>query len=345
MMQAVSIDPVTDPRWRSFVASTGAATVFHAPEWIETLMQTYGYGSFSLASVEGDRLTGVLPLLEIRSRLTGKRGVALPFSDYGGAAAESDAAHGLLVEAALGLRRERGWSFVELRSPFAHPLGQTCAAYKRHTLHLDADQDRLYRSFEKSQTQRGVSKFLKSGAVVERRTDSDALRAFMQLNYLTRRRHGLPPQPDRFFLQLQKHILDRGLGFVSLARLDGAVLAACVFLMHGKTVYYKFGASDEEHLSHRPNHGIMWDVIRWASAQGYAALDFGRSDLDGEGLIRFKRGWGTIETDLTYVRIGSRVQQSAEAGGGILGRAKPLLQRMPVPLLKMIGNILYEHVG
>jgi CelD/BcsL family acetyltransferase involved in cellulose biosynthesis len=135
------------------------------------------------------------------------------------------------------------------------------------------------------------------------------------------------------------------MGFVSLARLEGTVLAACVFLIHRHTVYYKFGASDEAHLSHRPNHGIMWDVIRWASAQGYATLDFGRSDLDGEGLIRFKRGWGTVETDLTYVRLGSTGKQSAEPGGGMLARAKPFLQRMPVPLLKMIGNVLYEHVG
>lgn len=344
-MQTFSIEPVTDPRWLSFVASSDAATVFHHPAWIETLMRTYGYGSVSLACGEGERVAGVLPLLEIRSRLTGRRGVALPFSDYGGAAAESDAAHAALVDAALGLQRERGWDFVELRSPLVHPLGQTSAAYKRHTLHLDADQDRLYRSFDKNQTQRGVSKFLKSGAIVERRTDREALRAFMRLNYQTRRKHGLPPQPDRFFDELQTHILDRDMGFVSLARLEETVLAACVFLIHRQTVYYKFGASDEAHLSHRPNHGIMWDVIRWASTQGYATLDFGRSDLDGEGLIRFKRGWGTVETDLTYVRLGSKEKQSAEPGGGMLARAKPLLQRMPVPLLKMIGNVLYEHVG
>jgi lipid II:glycine glycyltransferase (peptidoglycan interpeptide bridge formation enzyme) len=257
----------------------------------------------------------------------------------------SDEAHAALVEAALQMQGERGWAFVELRSAVVHPGAQVTATYKRHTLRLDPDVDRLYRAFDKSQNQRSVAKFLKSGAIVERRTDSEALRAFMSLNYQTRRKHGLPPQPDRFFDEVQKRLLDHNMGFVSIARLENTVLAACVFLLLGKTVYYKFGASDEAHLAHRPNHGIMWDAIRWAAAGGYTTLDFGRSDLDGEGLIRFKRGWGTVETDLTYVRLGCREQLKVPAGEGILGRAKPLIQRMPLPVLKMIGKILYEHVG
>jgi CelD/BcsL family acetyltransferase involved in cellulose biosynthesis len=345
MMHTCSIDPLTDQRWLPFLASSESATVFHHPAWIETLIRTYHYKSASLACVDGDQILGVLPLLEIRSRLTGKRGVGLPFSDYGGAVAVSDAAHAALVDAAIRLQGERGWEFVELRGPVAHPGAQVAASFKRHTLRLDPDVDRLYRTFDKGQNQRSVAKFLKSGAVVERRTDPDALRAFMRLNYQTRRKHGLPPQPDRFFDELQKLLLDRTMGFVSLARREETVLAACVFLLLGKTVYYKFGASDEAHLAHRPNHGIMWDAIRWAAAEGYTTLDFGRSDLDGEGLIRFKRGWGTVETDLTYVRLGCREHAKEHSGEGLLERAKPLIQRMPLPVLKMIGKILYEHVG
>ncbi len=345
LMHTIPIDPVADQRWSSFLASNDEATVFHHPAWIKTLMHSYGYGSASLACVGDEQILGVLPLLEIRSRLTGKRAVALPFSDYGGALAQSEAVHDKLLDAALVLQRERGWNFVELRKPLVHPLADISAAYKRHALRLDADPDRMYRSFDKSQTQRSVTKFLKSGAIVERRTDRDALRAFMRLNYQTRRKHGLPPQPDRFFEQVQKNLLDPKMGFVSLARREGTVLAGCVFLVSKNTVYYKFGASDEAHLSHRPNHGIMWDVIQWAAAEGYATLDFGRSDLDGEGLIKFKRGWGTVETDLTYSRLGGQGNKGDRAGGGLLERTKPLLQHMPIPLLKMIGNVMYEHVG
>jgi len=116
-----------------------------------------------------------------------------------------------------------------------------------------------------------------------------------------------------------------------------------VFLLFKDTVYYKFGASDEAHLVHRPNHGIMWDAIRWAGGEGYRVLDFGRSDLDGEGLIKFKRGWATEESDLRYYR--TPASTAGEKNTGVLEKMKPVFQRLPVPVLKVIGKVLYEHAG
>lgn len=345
MMEIRAIDPLTDARWTPFLDNAGGATIFHHPAWLSALMEAYGYRSASLGCFDGDTLVGVLPLLEIRSRLTGVRGVALPFSDYGGPVTDRHDAGTLLLDAALAAGRERGWKFVEVRGPLAHPDARQSAAFKRHQLVLGADAVALRKGFDKGQNLRSLTKFERSGATVERSADREALRAFMRLNYRTRRKHGLPPQPDRFFDALQRSVLDRGMGYVSVARLAGQDLAACVFLTYRDTVYYKFGASDEAGLSHRPNHGIMWDAMQWSIARGYRVLDFGRSDLDGEGLIKFKRGWGTVETDLAYARIGTAGPVAGGSGGGILERAKPVLERLPIPVLKLIGRVLYEHVG
>ena len=345
-MEIRTIDPLTDPRWLPFLDATPGATVFHHPHWIAPLMEAYHYAPASLGCFEGEMLVGVLPLLEIRSRLTGCRAVSLPFSDYGGSVAVSAGVHALLLDAALKQGRERGQAFVEMRCELEHAHAAPGGAFKRHQLELGNDPDRLFKAFDKSQNQRGVNKFQKSGALVERRVDREGLQTFMHLNYLTRRKHGLPPQPDRFFDGVQRHILDRGMGFVSVARLGDQVLAACVFMRYKDTLYYKYGASDDEGLVHRPNHGIMWDAMQYGIAEQVRVLDFGRSDLDGEGLIKFKRGWGTVETDIAYARVGTQGKRAAGgAGGGALDRLQPLIQRMPVPVLKVIGQVLYEHVG
>jgi CelD/BcsL family acetyltransferase involved in cellulose biosynthesis len=346
MMDVRTIDPLGDPRWRAFLDATAGATIFHHPDWIAPLMQAYGYTPASLGCFDGETLVGVLPLLEIRSRLTGRRAVSLPFSDYGGSVAVSEDVHARLLEAALEHGKERGLGYVEMRCEVEHAHAVACGAYKRHQLELGNDPALLMKAFDKSQTQRGLNKFLKSGGVVRRHTGQEGLQAFMRLNYLTRRKHGLPPQPDRFFDGFQKHILDRGKGFVSLAMMGEDVLAACVFMRYKDTLYYKYGASDDDGLVHRPNHGIMWDAMQYGIGEGLRILDFGRSDLDGEGLIKFKRGWGTIETDITYAQVGTAGRPAAGgSGGGLLDRLKPLIQRMPVPVLKVIGQILYEHVG
>ena len=343
MREVLPIDPVADARWLAYVERHPEATVFHHPSWIGLQVQVYGYTNRSLACLEDGLIVGVLPLLEIRSALTGARGVSLPFSDYSAPLVDNETVLQGLFSTVVSLLAEHRWKYVEFRGEIRGEGVQPAAVYKRHRLLLSADTEALFRTFDKSQTQRSVNKFQKSGAVVERRSDAGAMSAFMRLNYLTRRKHGLPPQPDKFFEELHRTIIGPGRGFVSIARLGSADLGACVFLLFKDTVYYKFGASDEAHLVHRPNHGIMWDVIRWAGSEGYRVLDFGRSDLDGEGLIKFKRGWATAESDLTYYR--SSVSAAGERGAGPLEMLKPVFQRLPISVLKVIGKVLYEHVG
>lgn len=64
------------------------------------------------------------------------------------------------------------------------------------------------------------------------------------------------------------------------------------------------------------NHGILWDAIQWGCENGYHTLDMGRSDLDGEGLLKYKRSWGTTESDLTYVRFTDQPTEIRSGEGG-----------------------------
>src|SRR5512135_2571484 len=81
MVNIEPIDPITDPRWVDFISKHDQATIFHHPDWIRTIGSTYGFQSASLGMLVDNRLVGILPLLDVHSRITGKRGVCLPFSD------------------------------------------------------------------------------------------------------------------------------------------------------------------------------------------------------------------------------------------------------------------------
>src|SRR5205814_251130 len=158
-------------------------------------------------------------------------------------------------------------------------------------------------------TRRAVRKAEKNGLAIEFSQDLDAVRDFYSLLCATRRRHGLPPQPYRFFQNIHQFILSKGAGFVVLARYDRVPIAGAVFFQWGKTGLFKFGASLEEYQRFRANNRVMWEAIRWFLRQGFERLHFGRTSLDNDGLRRFKCGWNADESLIEYVRYDCRQDQ------------------------------------
>jgi CelD/BcsL family acetyltransferase involved in cellulose biosynthesis len=338
------IDPFADPRWLKVLEDDPDGSIFHHPAWLQALHDTYGYSPVCLMATEGDSCAGILPLMEVRSWVTGNRAVCLPFSDTCGPVARDETARRALLQHAGELKQQRKWKYLEIRDSTIPAGFGPSARYKLHRSELGKDPDALLRTLNQH-SRRKLKKAQSSGVRVERRTDDEALRAFIRLNALTRRKHGMLPQPDSFFRNIQKRILDAGLGFIGAATLDGQIVATNVFLHWSKTVVYKYGASDDRALSAGANYAVMWDAMRWSCEHGFSAFDFGRTDLHGEGLLQFKRGWGSLESDLVYARLSDAPAEPRDDAPGLQERLKPVISMMPVPILKLLGGKAYPHVG
>src|SRR5262249_49785265 len=136
--------------------------------------------------------------------------------------------------------------------------------------------------------------------------DLDTVRMFHELVCTTRKRHGLPPQPFRFFENIHRHVLARGQGCVVLARLGGTPVAGSMFLHFGKSVIFNLGASSSAFPHLRPNNLGIGRPIEWPARAGFESLDFGRTSLPNKGLRHFKLGWGTAERRIDYTRYDLR---------------------------------------
>jgi CelD/BcsL family acetyltransferase involved in cellulose biosynthesis len=343
-LQVRAIDPLADTPWLSFIEGTPDASVFCHPAWLAVLRDTYGYRPICLMAGEAERPLGILPLMEVRSWLTGTRAVCLPYSDACGPLTRDEAALPALLTFADELRKERHWRYVEIRDSVVRDGFRTTARYKRHLTDLDRDPDAQLKTFNQH-ARRKLRQADATGVRVERRIDDAALQAFIRLNALTRRRHGVLPQPDSLFCHIQQRLLGEGLGFIALASLDNAFVAAGLFLTWKGTVLYKYGASDKRGAAAAANYAVMWNAMRWGCEQGYRRFDFGRTDLAGEGLLQFKRGWGSRELDLVYVQRRERALHAASETHSLQERLKPLISRMPVGVLKFIGRRAYPHAG
>ena len=179
--------------------------------------------------------------------------------------------------------KKRQWKYIELRggTDFLGD-GPASAWFYRHTLDLTPGDAKLFKGLRDS-TRRNIKKAEKEGVTVRFETTPEALREFYRLNCLTRREHGLPPQPWQFFEHLHEEILAKGMGSVALADYKGNTIAANVYLHTNGDAIYKYGASDKAHQNLRANNVIMWEAIKLYAGKGFKSLCFGRSGARKRG--------------------------------------------------------------
>jgi lipid II:glycine glycyltransferase (peptidoglycan interpeptide bridge formation enzyme) len=191
--------------------------------------------------------------------------------------------------------------------------------------------------------QRNIRKAERTGVrVVLGRAPAD-VRRFYGLHLLTRRRLGAPVQPRRFFDLLAARLLARDEGFVLTAYVDDVPAAAAVFLVGNGTLIYKYGASDARYWEHRPNNLLFREAIRWGCEHGCHTFDWGRTDLEDEGLRQFKMGWGAREEPLVYAVIAAAPPRPAS---GRLQRALGAVIRRSSPwVCRVIGEGLYRYAA
>jgi CelD/BcsL family acetyltransferase involved in cellulose biosynthesis len=340
------IDPIADPDWLAFVESSPSAEIFHHPRWLELLRAQYGYEFQACCVANGRGIEAGLPIARIKSRLTGRRLVSLPFSDVCSPALAADAGPGALDGLSLALAEEVKKTGLGLTVHAALPNAPEAFVqprFFRHLLSLSADPAEVEARISKSQL--GAAKKAKrEGLRGERRTDVAALDAFYALHLKTRRRLGVPTQPKRFIRRFEQ-LFDEGLGFVWIV-LDGdQPIAAAVFLTYNGTVTYKYSASATAALKKRPNNLLLCEAIRWSCEAGFDTFDFGRTDSDNEGLRKFKRSWGAEEHELSYTYL-TDSEPALDVAPTMSSRLiSATIQRSPAVVGRLAGEALYRHVG
>src|SRR5262245_42807246 len=203
-------DPIHEPGWDHLVALHRDAGCFHTTAWAKVLHQTYNHHPFYLRFSRGRRLAALIPLMEVRSPFTGRRGVCLPFSDSCKPLIFDTDAVDLVRDRVVTFARERRWKHVEIRGGKSFQLASSSTAkFYGHTLDLRRRVEELADRFDSS-VRRAIRRAERSSVSVLVGRNRQALSDFYRLHIQTRRRHGLPPQPVSFFLNIYEHIIKPG---------------------------------------------------------------------------------------------------------------------------------------
>lgn len=357
------IDPLRDSRWADFLEHHPDASLFHSTAWLNALRRTYGYRPV-VATTCNPRvnLDQGMVFCDVKSWINGNRLVSLPFSDHCHPLVRSseDLANLLLLLAVQATARN--WNYIEIR-PLQLPKCQTAGLanltspksvmnglegrffrvdqYDHHRIDLRSDLKILFGNFHRSCIQRKIERARREGLEYETGRSESILKKFYYLVLLTRRRHGLPPQPTEWFRNLIEEFGESLT--LRVACKKAQPVAGMLTIRYKKKLIYKYGCSDAQLHRMGAMPMLFWKAIQEEKLRGAEELDLGRSDRNNPGLSTFKEHLGGVRSNLMYFRVGRDLHKIL--GSFPSAAVHALFARMPSRLSQVAGRIFYRHMA
>jgi hypothetical protein len=339
------IKPMYYPYWDDLLYTNTQATFFHTYAWMRTLLESYKYSVRYFTSITDGMLDGLFPVMGVKSFLTGRRGVILPFSDICEPIANDSVIFNDLFHDVIDYGHKEKWDYLEIRGDrnFLENKPSYIDHYN-HILDLNKDIKTIFNNFT-SATKRNIRKAESCNLRYHIDYTLESVKQFYQLHCYTRRKHGLVPQPWKFFENFYKYIIKTEKGVVATAYYQNKLAASSIFVLYRDQITYKYGTSDSFYLCTRPNNFIIWNTIKWACENKFKIFDFGRTEPDNPGLLRYKRNWGATEKIIRYFKYNFSNDRFIDSLTEIPSISYKFSKHLPICFLKIIGQILYRHMG
>jgi lipid II:glycine glycyltransferase (peptidoglycan interpeptide bridge formation enzyme) len=184
----------------------------------------------------------------------------------------------------------RGWRFSNSQVQFRNTI----------VVDLTCSEDELLRRMSQG-TRYKVRYGPKHGITVRSGTLTD-LSLLYRLYAHTGARDGFLTRPESYYTDEWGSLLRAGLAHPLIAEYEGAALAHVILFRFGRTCWYFYGASSDNHRNLMPTYALQWEAMRWAKSVGCTRYDFwGVPDNFTEsnsmwGVYRFKTGFGGTVT-------------------------------------------------
>ncbi len=327
--------------WNEYVRTHPEGTVYHLAEWRRVLEVSFGHRTRYLLVERAGEVSGILPLVELKSRLFGHALISTPFCMYGGIVASDDATHAALEQAACNLGLRLGVDYVEMRSRRRrHPAWPCKDLYVtfRRVISDDAEANML--AIPRKQRAM-VRKGIKEGLRVEINGSIDR---HYDLYSESLRNLGTPVFARRFLESLKETFGD-DCDIVTVLKGNRAV-ASVLNLYFRDEVLPFCGGGTQEARAVAGNDFMYWQVMERARQRGCRIFDFGRSKR-GTGAFDFKTYWGFEPEPLfyEYFLVKRRDVPNLSPTNPKFGRAIDLWRRMPLKLSQLVGPPIAKYLG
>jgi FemAB-related protein (PEP-CTERM system-associated) len=321
--------------WDAYVAAHPDASAYHRAAWPDLIGRTFGHEVRMLAVRSGEAVTGVLPLVVMRSRLFGTHAISIPFLNAGGVLADDTASANALLDAATGIAKTARARYLELR----HTRRQFPAlGERRHrvamTLALQPSVESQWTAIDRK-IRNQVRKAEKSHLTAQV-GGGELVAPFYEVFAHNMRDLGTPVFGRRLFDDVMQTFAD-SCRIVCVFRGEQPIAAG---LVHWRGVWMEvpWASALRESNAMSANVFLYWQLIQLAIERGCRQFEFGRC-APGEGPFQFKKQWGAEPSPLVweYWSADARLEFDLTPQHGKYDRAAAMWRRLPVPVATALG--------
>ncbi len=280
----------------SYVQQNPKGKIFHLPAWGDAITRATGLDNLYLVARDGDQISGILPLVYVRSILFGNYMVSQAFNDYGGLLTDSAETGKTLFNYAVKLADERKCEYIEFRNIEALPY-QLHLRTDKVAMHLpiSLETEQLWKNF-RSEIRNRIRRAQKGGLTVTS-GGLEFLDDFYHVWTTRMRQLGTPCYSIKLMRYIMESLPNNSRIFV--VSLDEIVVGAGFTTCFNGWVDMQYVATLTDYNKLSPNNLLYWSVIKYYSLAGASWFDFGRSTVDGP-TYEFKRRWGAKPVKLFY---------------------------------------------
>lgn len=290
--------------------------------------------------IEG-KITGVLPLARVKSKLFSDALISSPFTVYGGALASNASDMELLIREAKHLAQSLKTDYLELRQQENHyEQGGAQSLYVSFGKAIESCPDKNLKNIPRKQRAM-VRKALNQELTYE---VNQEVKPFYRLYSESLRNLGTPVQSIHYYQHLLRHFKDCS-DVLTVYQGKTPLCSVLSFYYKDQVLpYYGGGGALARHTS--ANDFMYWSLMNHAQSKGCTYFDFGRSKID-TGSYRFKKHWGFEPKPLHYkvIPVMQQTPPSINPSNPKYQRKIALWKKLPLVIANQLGPMVARRIG
>ena len=333
--------------WDSYISNKENASIYHHWSFKDIIHKAFGHSTLYVAAFDrSGEICGVLPAIEMNSRLFGHFIVSLPFFTYGGMLAENEAIEEKLCACLYDYAARNNVEHVEIRAMYARKNFSSSVPCKDSKVSmvraLPDDSDQLWSDI--GTKVRAQIKKSKRFPLTIKFGKAELINDFYAVFSENMRDLGTPVYSKDFFLTLMKSSLAQQFD-IGVVYFKGKPVSCCFLMKHQSMMEIPWASTLNSVNYMNVNMFMYWEVLVKAIKDKCEFFDFGRSTKDA-GTYRFKKQWGASPQQLYWyywLPAGATLPE-LDPNNPKYKLLINVWQRLPVWVTKLIGPPVVKYL-